>query len=476
MGLFVTKSGETDLFKEAYLVAAVNKGDLKSYMLVSKATVALFGGSSTWDILVKLLSRVAPLITAPRKVKAAFALQYQIRLRKRRSRRLGKWRNIQSAIALRGLMKKGGVKDQGSSSIGSSTGEVSSSIQPSRIADIRSQEHDHVKSESGIVGCISRALSSRDSEDREKYYLSIPRALFSPIFVLSTAMCLFIIFRLVGWGTCNGEATPSTCIVRSFPVFAPFSSDGECACDVISYFETSRAAMNVSHTHCNSKAVVKKRDTFKKMTSQGHLASTVLLFIGCTESIEVTNTLFSNMDRATVLVVRLVRRSPIQLVPSPTTTSPGGRVLEPNRLSNKTLFTVHLHVFDGERTAPDLSWLGTLPQLRELKSFSDMNDPFYDQRVRNNWGIRRRIANSVTLPPSIGQATNLLTFDWRAPHSAIPSEFGLLSNLHLFRSYYGGYTKLPSEMGRLVFLTEFRLTHNPFLVEIPTNLFRVRLL
>ena len=276
MGLYVTYSGETDLFKEIYIRSEVSKGDLKGYMLISKATVTLFGGASTWGILVKLLSRVAPLITAPRKVKAAFDLQYQIRLRKRRSRRLGKWRKIQSAVAIRGLMsglKKGGVTDQGSSSTGNrADDELSSSIQPTRTADTRKQERDHKqKSESGIVGSICQTLSSRDLEDREKYYLSIPRALFFPIFVLSTAVCLFIIFRLVGWGKCNGEATPSTCIVRSFPVFAPFSSNAACGCDVISYFETSRAAMNVSHAHCNSKAVVKKRDTLKKWPAKGTL-------------------------------------------------------------------------------------------------------------------------------------------------------------------------------------------------------------
>ena len=54
--------------------------DVQGYMLLSKATVALMG-SSTWSgILIKVVSRVSPLVMAPRKILTAFTYVFALHM------------------------------------------------------------------------------------------------------------------------------------------------------------------------------------------------------------------------------------------------------------------------------------------------------------------------------------------------------------------------------------------------------------
>jgi hypothetical protein len=55
-------------------------GDIQGYMLLSKATMALMG-SSTWSgILIKVVSRVSPLVMAPRKILSAFTYVFTLHM------------------------------------------------------------------------------------------------------------------------------------------------------------------------------------------------------------------------------------------------------------------------------------------------------------------------------------------------------------------------------------------------------------
>ena len=53
-----------------------NIGDIKAYMLLSKASEAFFGGTTYWTILVKIKSRVFPLIFASKRILKAFKIKY----------------------------------------------------------------------------------------------------------------------------------------------------------------------------------------------------------------------------------------------------------------------------------------------------------------------------------------------------------------------------------------------------------------
>ena len=52
-----------------------SKNELKSFILLSEATNALFGGASISDIAIKFISRGLPLITAPLRVRLAFVIR-----------------------------------------------------------------------------------------------------------------------------------------------------------------------------------------------------------------------------------------------------------------------------------------------------------------------------------------------------------------------------------------------------------------
>ena len=60
--------------------------DIPAFLLIGTTSVTLFGGTSVWDTIVKVFSRVSPLVFAPIRLRAAFSLSMSISRREERRR------------------------------------------------------------------------------------------------------------------------------------------------------------------------------------------------------------------------------------------------------------------------------------------------------------------------------------------------------------------------------------------------------
>ena len=70
-------------------IAAINGKDvtdIPAFLLISTTSMTLFGGTSLWDTIVKVFSRVSPLVFAPIRLRAAFSLSMSISRREERRR------------------------------------------------------------------------------------------------------------------------------------------------------------------------------------------------------------------------------------------------------------------------------------------------------------------------------------------------------------------------------------------------------
>ena len=83
----------------------------------------------------------------------------------------------------------------------------------------------------------SCVLRTRSSEHRTEYYKPVSRRAFAIMIVPSALICLFVMLRLVVWGTCRQKhwTDSSVCLIPSYPVFD--GGNAECACDMLAFFE-----------------------------------------------------------------------------------------------------------------------------------------------------------------------------------------------------------------------------------------------
>ena len=52
-----------------------DESDTLAFFLMRRASTTFFGGNKWWDTFIKLASRVAPLVFAPRRIMIAFEVQ-----------------------------------------------------------------------------------------------------------------------------------------------------------------------------------------------------------------------------------------------------------------------------------------------------------------------------------------------------------------------------------------------------------------
>ena len=168
-------------------------------MLLSEAETALFGAKDASDISIKFFSRMLPLLQAPLRILAAFAIRQAL-------------------------------------SAGKHYGRV-----VARIARRRGENNTGGRLER-VKLCL-RASVSRSAFQGS--YVAVPRAVAGLQFVAVWAVCLFVFTRLALWRTCDHPEIRRSCAVPAYQVFKFYDGDHDpgsrsshgraCACNTLFY-------------------------------------------------------------------------------------------------------------------------------------------------------------------------------------------------------------------------------------------------
>ena len=171
----------------------------------------MFGGSSLWGSVIKIKSRMLPLILGPVRLFSAFKIKSMLEHRTTLS-------HSTAVVALpdHGLQRPAGIEMKGENS-----------TRASRAQSLAVQ------------------LTRRAPESRRVYYKPLSLRLVTLVFVPSLVFCVALLIRLVAWGgdaTCDSnENNHAFCAVPAFPIFS-FPTHESCACNTIFFDAFSNAA------------------------------------------------------------------------------------------------------------------------------------------------------------------------------------------------------------------------------------------
>ena len=187
-------------------------------MLLGQASFALFGGSTNFQIFIKIMSRVMPMVLGPVRILDAFIIRHIVEEEKHDIIQ----RTTVASAAVVPLNMHGSaanlVLPQSSSS---NTHDVNTSTTESFIKiSIRK---------------VSQAVRSRHSSARRDYYRLVPRWAVIMYCVPVFIFCAAAFIRLATWPDC--AAGSDVCLVRTYPIFSGYANEG-CACNVILFDQT----------------------------------------------------------------------------------------------------------------------------------------------------------------------------------------------------------------------------------------------
>ena len=187
-------------------------------MLLGQASFALFGGSTNFQIFIKIMSRVMPMVLGPVRILDAFIIRHIVEEEKHDIIQ----RTTVASAAVVPLNMHGSaanlVLPQSSSS---NTHDVNTSTTESFIKiSIRK---------------VSQAVRSRHSSARRDYYRLVPRWAVIMYCVPVFIFCAAAFIRLATWPDC--AAGSDVCLLRTYPIFRGYKNEG-CACNVILFDQT----------------------------------------------------------------------------------------------------------------------------------------------------------------------------------------------------------------------------------------------
>ena len=312
------------------------------FVKVSKASETFFGGATWWIIIVKIKSRVIPLVFAAKRIVKAFRIKYH---------------GLREEQALRVKMKKKMACIHPSSSFPSFSGEL------------RQISRD-------LSSAIQNSLRKRAHVGRAEYYKQVHPVLTACAFCVPFVFSLFVVIRLFAWGTCqSADPLHRICLFSAFPVLdlAPAGSgqNQACSCMQIWYEE------DANRTRCNDSINVARRHEFASIAATSQYTSTVLIGYKCNETVPVVNTLFATMQRASVLIIDGHLRSPERhdeygdvILSQFDDITPGSNALQKHVQFKHLQDVTTLNVLILIRLELDsIEWLPSMVQLREFKTF-----------------------------------------------------------------------------------------------------------
>jgi hypothetical protein len=215
-------------------------------MLLGQASFALFGGSNGFQIFIKIMSRVMPMVLGPARILDAFIIRHIVIVReeekktKKKTEKHAEEKTVaktedEKAVANHDIIQRTTVAGAAVVPL-DMDGSAASLVLPQSSS---SNTHDDNNSTESFIKRskkkLAQAVRSRHSSARRDYYILVPRwavAMYCvPVFIL----CTVVFIRLATWPDC--AAGSDVCLARSYPIFRGYANEG-CACNVIMFDQT----------------------------------------------------------------------------------------------------------------------------------------------------------------------------------------------------------------------------------------------
>ena len=216
-------------------------------MLLGQASFALFGGSNGFQIFIKIMSRVMPMVLGPARILDAFIIRHIVIVReeekktKKKTEKHAEEKTVaktedEKAVANHDIIQHTTVAGAAVVPL-DMHGSAASLVLP-QSSSSNTHDGDNSTTESFIKISKRKAsqfVRSRHSSARRDYYILVPRwavAMYCvPVFIL----CTVVFIRLATWPDC--AAGSDVCLARSYPIFRGYANEG-CACNVIMFDQT----------------------------------------------------------------------------------------------------------------------------------------------------------------------------------------------------------------------------------------------
>ena len=315
---------------------AVNSADLKSFMLLSEAENALMGGKSAFDIAIKFSSHVVPLLQAPLRVKAAFAI--------RQSNGAAGAAAAQSPRTL-AAARAGHA---------TTTAHPPPQQQPPQTAnslpEIHPAEEHGCRPRAGLRYAIRRraVIAVKRTEYDGRRYNNVPLWVISLHCIAVLSFCLTVYIRLGTWGECLMPEIKESCAVPAYPIFHLYQSGEDsdwrcrsCACSTLFYSSPDCTAVRSSANRStapehspgsslachgfhgqNTTSAAPRYPSSVLNSSRRILQQAITIFIqACPTDLRLLEVLASNAEQPSVLQIYVKAERTAQLTLKTTNTS-----------------------------------------------------------------------------------------------------------------------------------------------------------
>ena len=256
--------------------AEVDFGDMKAFAIVSEAQSTLFGGTDAGEIVIKLLSRVLPLLQAPLRVMTAFRIRH--------SRSAG----------------------------------TPSAYRVKAAEDV--PQADRGRRRPRIRFAIRRWLISsvRRTRTLDGNYKPVPLWAAGLHLVAVAAFALSVFITLWTWPDCSIPEVEEACAIRAFPVFATYSNADEwacrsCACSTMFYLSNTNCSADEKQQRAPMSACQAPADDGLLRSAGAILNSSAILgplrggfFLACPQDTGLLTALASHTDQLGVLRIDII--------------------------------------------------------------------------------------------------------------------------------------------------------------------------
>ena len=208
-------------------------GDSRAYLMLSVSAEVLLGGTTVWDVAIKIVTRLVPLLIALEKARVAFLLAYVV----------DAVDNVKTAERLPTIVQQQHAHEKEEDTAEKEEDEedeeesgparVDESL-PQRRRSSRLRRAGLVLSPSGQRRFLRNSLkrASLSNLRRKKgYYKPVPWLLAVSVTLAIVIVCTAVWIRLALWTPCPMKLVKETCTHPTFPIFSgePRETEG-CAC------------------------------------------------------------------------------------------------------------------------------------------------------------------------------------------------------------------------------------------------------
>ena len=413
---------------QTYPTGAQKEDDLMPLLFLSEMRYTCFGGTS-WDIVVKFVSRVSPLFTAPIQVELAFvtwAAAETMDDEPGRVQRRRRW-------TIGSLFDGGTSKRRG----------VGNYIQRR-------------------VRQSARRLVKKEVMKRLGKYKRVPGWAAAAFIAAICAFALVVFIRLSTWGECADLRIRQSCAVRAFPIFRFIDEeDRNCACNTLTYLDRSCLDDQLLLRNSSHGAAGSEPPASHVLNQTTILGSTVTIFMAaCPGDAQLLETLARRLERPSVIMIITAAKQPggpLWEVPSSFGLSP---------VDGSPWNSLHVLVLENMRIgnfAARLENAGAgLKQLSiEYTNLTGLTDEAV-ANLENTMIVMKVTGSQMTrLPAPVGQMTKLQVL--RLNHNllqTIPKSIGRLSRLEALDIRENNITSLPDSIRYLTGLEQLRIQRN----------------